>query len=386
MKNKIEYASIILMAGSSIRYNQNTNKTLTKINQKELYKYSLQVFENDEDCKKIYLIVNEKDYEFLKQTNEDIIIGGLTRLESVQKGLKEIINKYDYCIIHDAARPLIKKEDLDIIKENLTKNDGATLFEETNDTIRYQDKEKIIPLKRENLLRIITPQGFTKIAMQEIIKADYKNENYTDEISILLEKNFQVAHIKTTHPSPKLTTKNDLDYITYLINKQQNLDQNQNYKIGHSFDFHPFVDGEVLTIGGVKIPFNKKLKGWSDADVLYHAIAESIIGALGLIDLGTLYPDNDEKYHEIKSSFFLNDMREKLKNYHYEIINIDSIIYLEKPNLKNYKQQMKNNIAKELNIDNSIVNVKATTMEKKGLIGNGEGIAAEAVVLLKYKK
>lgn len=374
------------MAGNSTRYNQNENKTLTKINQKEIYTYSENIFNTDEDCKEIYLVVNKNDYENLKQNHQNIILGGQTRLQSVQNAIKQIIDKFDYCIIHDAARPLIKKEDLELIKENLKKNDGVTLYEETTDTIRYQDKEKIIPLKRENLLRIITPQGFTNKAMQEIIKADYKNENYTDEISILLEKEFKIAHIKTPHPSPKLTTKNDLDYITYLINKDQNLDPNQNYKIGHSFDFHPFVDGDILTIGGVNIPFNKKLKGWSDADVLYHTIAESIIGALGLIDLGTLYPDNDEKYHGIKSNYFLNDMQEKLKKYNYEIINIDSIIYLEKPNLKNYKQQMKNNIAKELNIDNSIVNVKATTMEKKGLIGNGEGIAAEAVVLLKYNK
>lgn len=374
------------MAGNSTRYNQNGNKTLTKINQKEIYTYSENIFNTDEDCKEIYLVVNKNDYENLKQNHQNIILGGQTRLQSVQNAIKQIIDKFDYCIIHDAARPLIKKEDLELIKENLKKNDGVTLYEETTDTIRYQDKEKIIPLKRENLLRIITPQGFTNKAMQEIIKADYKNENYTDEISILLEKEFKIAHIKTPHPSPKLTTKNDLDYITYLINKDQNLDPNQNYKIGHSFDFHPFVDGDILTIGGVNIPFNKKLKGWSDADVLYHTIAESIIGALGLIDLGTLYPDNDEKYHGIKSNYFLNDMQEKLKKYNYEIINIDSIIYLEKPNLKNYKQQMKNNIAKELNIDNSIVNVKATTMEKKGLIGNGEGIAAEAVVLLKYNK
>lgn len=374
------------MAGNSTRYNQNKNKTLTKINQKEIYSYSENIFNNDEDCKEIYLVVNENDYEHLKQNHHNIILGGQTRLQSVQNAIKQIIDKYDYCIIHDAARPLIKKEDLELIKENLILNDGVTLYEETTDTIRYQDQENIIPLKRENLLRIITPQGFTNKSMQEILKADYKNENYTDEISILLEKQFKIAHIKTTHPSPKLTTKNDLDYITYLINKDQNLDPNQNYKIGHSFDFHPFVEGDNLTIGGVNIPFNKKLKGWSDADVLYHAIAESIIGALGLIDLGTLYPDNDEKYHRIKSNYFLNDMQEKLKKYNYEIINIDSIIYLEKPNLKNYKQQMKNNIAKELNIDNSIVNVKATTMEKKGLIGNGEGIAAEAVVLLKYNK
>lgn len=392
MKNKIDaYASLILMAGSGTRYNENSNKVLTKILNKEIYLYSLNIFKADSLCKKIYLIVNENDYEKLKNNDLldddkiEIVIGGGTRLESVQNGLKKAKNsEIKYFIVHDAARPLINNNDLDLIKESLIGSDGVTLYEEVYDTIRYKENKKIVPLKRENILKIVTPQGFSKNAIDVIIKADNKDPKYTDEITILLENNLLVKHIKINHPSPKLTTKDDFDYINYLINKEYGLKPTENYRIGHSFDFHPFEDGESLTVGGVQIPFNKKLKGWSDADVVYHAVAESIIGALNLVDLGTLYPDNDEKYHNIKSSYFLQDVRKRLEELKYIVVNIDAIIYLEKPSLKKYKEQMKENIAKELGIPKLCINIKATTMEGKGIIGIGEGIGSEVVTLLKY--
>ena len=176
---------------------------------------------------------------------------------------------------------------------------------------------------------------------------------------------------------PKLTTQADLDYITYLLEKD-----NQ-YRIGHSFDFHPFVDGDGLNLGGIFVPFTKKLKGWSDGDALLHAVTESIIGALALGDIGKLYPDNDIKYKGIDSKYFLIDIYNIMKEKGYQIVNIDAILYLEKPNLKNYKQLMANTIAEHLNISPDQVNIKATTMEQKGLVGSGDGIGAEAVTLLK---
>ena len=154
--------------------------------------------------------------------------------------------------------------------------------------------------------------------------------------------------------------------------------------IGHSFDFHPFEENRKLILGGVEIPYSKGLAGHSDADVVYHVVAESIMGALGIGDLGTLFPDTDNKYLNMNSAYLIKEVMKHLEQSFYRVENIDVIIYLEKPNLKNYKIQMAKNI-KEL-INCNYVNVKATTLEKKGLIGNGFGIASEAVVLLKKLK
>jgi 2-C-methyl-D-erythritol 2,4-cyclodiphosphate synthase len=141
-----------------------------------------------------------------------------------------------------------------------------------------------------------------------------------------------------------------------------------------------------LFLGGVRIDYPLGLLGHSDADVVLHAVAESIIGALGLGDLGTHFPDSDPQYHLKESSFFVIEAMNMAKKAGYAVNNIDILIYIEKPHLKDYKPKMRSNIARLLEVDESLVNVKAATMEKKGIIGEGVGIAAEAVVLLVSKK
>lgn len=153
------------------------------------------------------------------------------------------------------------------------------------------------------------------------------------------------------------------------------------YRIGQSQDIHQLVEGRDLILGGVKIPFEKGLLGHSDADVLTHAICEAIIGAAGLGDLGTLYPDTDMTNKGVSSIKLLEDTLNKIKAMGYELVNVDSLVICEAPKLVPYKKEITNKLKQVLNID--AVNVKATTMEKLGPVGNGEAIIAQAVVLLK---
>ncbi len=155
------------------------------------------------------------------------------------------------------------------------------------------------------------------------------------------------------------------------------------FRIGHSKDTHRLVENRPLILGGIRIPFEMGLLGHSDADVVLHVVAEAIIGALGLGDLGTFFPDTDKIYKNMESSFFVREALKLMKSKGYSINNIDISVYLEKPILKDYKPLMKANIANllETSIDN--VNVKATRNEGLGFIGRMEGISAEAVVLVK---
>lgn len=157
------------------------------------------------------------------------------------------------------------------------------------------------------------------------------------------------------------------------------------YRIGHSNDTHRLVKGSEIILGGVHIPFDMKLDGHSDADVVYHAVSEAIIGALALGDLGSHFPDNDMQYKGMDSSYFVRKAYEMMDNQGYEINNIDILIYLEKPILVNYKPQMKENIANLLKTDVNNVNVKATRGEGLGFIGEMKGISCEAVCMLKLK-
>lgn len=157
-------------------------------------------------------------------------------------------------------------------------------------------------------------------------------------------------------------------------------------RIGQATDIHQLVENRDLILGGVKIPYEKGLLGHSDADVLTHAIAESILGALALGDLGKHFPDTDDKYKNANSLDLLAEVVRMMQEKDYEIVNVDSTILLEKPKLVTYKQQMEVNIAKVLQTAVENVNVKATRGEKMGFIGRSEGIMAQAVVLIEKRK
>ncbi|MGI6510477.1 MAG: 2-C-methyl-D-erythritol 2,4-cyclodiphosphate synthase [Erysipelotrichaceae bacterium] len=157
-------------------------------------------------------------------------------------------------------------------------------------------------------------------------------------------------------------------------------------RIGQAIDIHQLVENRDLILGGVKIEHEKGLLGHSDADVLLHAVAEAIIGALGLGDLGTHFPDTDDRYKGISSMLLLAEVEKLMSNHNYEIGNIDATILIEEPKLAKYKQQMENNIAAVLKCETSQVNVKATRGEKLGFVGEKKGVAALAIVLLKERR
>lgn len=153
-------------------------------------------------------------------------------------------------------------------------------------------------------------------------------------------------------------------------------------RIGLGYDVHRLVEGRDLIIGGVNIPFEKGLLGHSDADVLLHAIMDSLLGASALGDIGTLFPDTDMRFKGISSINLLKEVGKLLTENGYVINNIDSTIIAQRPKMAPYIKEMRDNIAKALNIDLMKINVKATTEEGLGFTGTGEGISSQSICLL----
>ncbi len=153
-------------------------------------------------------------------------------------------------------------------------------------------------------------------------------------------------------------------------------------RIGHGFDVHALVPGRPLIIGGIRIEHDKGLKGHSDADVLIHAICDACLGALAAGDLGTLYPDTDERFEGIDSRQLLRDVLRLVNDHSRRIINVDSTVIAQLPKLVPYIPQMRLLIADDLRIERDQISIKATTTENLGYLGREEGIAAHAVVLL----
>ncbi len=153
-------------------------------------------------------------------------------------------------------------------------------------------------------------------------------------------------------------------------------------RIGQGFDVHQLVAGRKLIIGGVDIPYEKGLLGHSDADVLLHAICDALLGATALGDIGKHFADTDAKYKDIDSRILLRDVASKIKAAGYRVGNLDATIIAQAPKMAPHIPQMIAHIAADLGIEQNAVNVKATTTEKLGYAGRGEGIGAQAVVLL----
>lgn len=153
-------------------------------------------------------------------------------------------------------------------------------------------------------------------------------------------------------------------------------------RIGHGYDVHKLTENRKLILGGVDIPYEKGLLGHSDADVLLHAISDSLLGAAALGDIGKHFPDTDEKYKGADSILLLKEVCKMLDEKGYSIQNIDSTVIAQAPKLKPYIEQMRKNIAEACNISIEQVNVKATTEEKLGFTGSGEGISAHSVCLI----
>lgn len=156
-------------------------------------------------------------------------------------------------------------------------------------------------------------------------------------------------------------------------------------RIGHGFDVHALVEGRKLILGGTEIPYEKGLLGHSDADVLTHALMDAMLGAAGLGDIGKLFPDTDDRYKGISSLTLLNDVRERLDSAGFRLINADVTVICQKPKLRPYIKEMILSLESVLKVENGTINIKATTTEKLGFTGRGEGIAAEAVCLLNEK-
>ena len=156
----------------------------------------------------------------------------------------------------------------------------------------------------------------------------------------------------------------------------------QDFRVGIGFDSHPLVSGRKLILGGVEVPYATGLSGWSDADVVVHAVIDALCGAADLGDIGTLFPSRDPEFRDISSLTLLSRVRELIEDKGCMVLNIDVTIIAHSPRLSSYLPDMRSNVAKALGVDSTRVTIKATTTNGLGFVGREEGMAAQAVSLL----
>lgn len=327
--------------------------------------------------------------------------GGLTRQESVFSGLStaeewdgwRVPAERRIVVIHDAARPLVEPEYIYKTIEAAMDSGAAVLGVPVKDTIKVVADGNIQKTPPRNTLwSIQTPQVFT----WPVIRAAYVRANETgfagtDDASLVERMGKSVRLVEGSYKNVKITTPEDLQLVEALYAKENRepgmaasaADMCGKVRVGQGYDVHRLVRGRPLILGNVEIPYEFGLEGHSDADVAIHAVIDALLGAAGLGDIGELFPDTDRQYENIDSGILLKKVLQLLSKEKISVVNIDLTIIAQRPKLAAYRRQIRENLAGLLGIGIEDTSVKATTTEGLGFAGRGEGIAAQAVALVK---
>ena len=302
----------------------------------------------------------------------ELVTGGATRQDSVRRALDLLEGRASRVLIHDAARPDLPVEVIARLLRALETTPGAIPVLSVVDSIAHADGDLMgAPAKRETLRRVQTPQAFR---FAEILSAHRSWTGATDagdDAQVARAAGLDVALVEGDERLRKLTFASDFAHDRPALTRT-----------GMGFDVHRLASGEELWLCGLKIEHDKGLAGHSDADVALHAVVDSILGAAGKGDIGEHFPPSDPQWKGALSSRFIEHAVHLAEEAGYRVGNIDLTIICEAPKIGPHRAAMRENLAGLLGIAPESVNVKATTTERLGFTGRGEGIAAQAVATL----
>ena len=361
---------ILLAAGSSSRFNQEVKKQWLRIGHKPLWQFVADSFETTHKFKKIIIAASSDDVSFMSNySTHTFTQGSDTRQNSLRNALKEVDT--EFVMVSDVARACVSENLLNAIIEKKGAADCVVPYLTLSDTIVY-DGETI---NRDKVKRVQTPQLSRAKILKEALQT---SEEFTDESSAIVAFGGKREFILGEVGAHKITFVKDLNQIPCLVAPSGDT------LSGTGFDVHAFdVDGDMY-LGGVLIESDFGFKAHSDGDVAIHALIDALLGAAGMGDIGMMFPDNDATYEGIDSKELLQRVVTKIHNFGFIIVNVDLTIAAEKPKLEKYKLKMRQTLSEILRVDSSRVNIKATTTEKLGFIGRGEGVGVIANANLKY--
>jgi 2-C-methyl-D-erythritol 4-phosphate cytidylyltransferase/2-C-methyl-D-erythritol 2,4-cyclodiphosphate synthase len=305
--------------------------------------------------------------------------GGEDRAGSVKNGFSLVSRNSDKVLVHDGARPLVDGETIDEAFRAISdENPAVAVGVPCIDTIKKVEEGHIVETpERSTLFRAQTPQGALTDLFQRAVDFLSKGGTFTDDASVLEKLGVPVQLIPGKERFFKVTTPEDMERLGQMLRKDR-----CPFRVGQGYDIHRFDDSRPLYLGGLKISDTGGLLGYSDADVLLHAIMDALLGACGLPDIGHYFPDTDDRFEGADSSRLLAEVKEIIEKEGYAVGNIDSTVIAEKPKLAQYIPAMKERIAGILDILPMDVGIKATTNEKLGAVGRREGIAAMASAIV----
>lgn len=329
----------------------------------------------------VYCIVIGQNDRFIQSVLRDleiddkIVTGGNSRTESVRNGLAALESeKIDHVFIHDAARPFVSKNLVGDLLDALTRVPAAAPCLPIADALKTLSGDAV---DREQLRRVQTPQAFHYADIWNAFEALPSEASRADDLAIAQEAELAIELTRGDERNFKLTYPEDFA-------KAEQMMQSDSYiATGSGFDVHQFEDGGPLWLCGIPIECGFTLKGHSDADAGLHALTDALLGALAFGDIGDHFPPSDSKWKGAASDKFLIFALEKLSERGGSLQHVDVTLICEKPKIKPHREKMRERIASLCELPLNRVSVKATTTEKLGFTGRGEGLAAQATATVK---
>ena len=390
--------AVIVAAGSGTRMGSDVPKQFLKIGGRTILETAVDVFEKNKYVDDILVLTGRDFVTFCEELCRpfgkvrSVLPGGKERQDTVYEAVRRIPDG-ELVLIHDGVRPYVTDAVIEGVLSGAKSAGAAVPAVACKDTVRQLvsaaggtdgaeaactpegAQEAPVPgsrtLDRKTLFQVQTPQGFQSSIIRKAYEKAYADGFLgTDDAGLAERMGQAIVLTEGDYANIKITTREDLP---------------MEIRVGTGYDVHRLTEGRKLILGGVDIPYEKGLDGHSDADVMVHALMDALLGAAGLGDIGRHFPDTDPQYKGISSLKLLEIVNQRIHEAGYELGNADVTIIAQRPKLAGYISQMEENLAAVLGADIRQINVKATTTEKLGFTGRGEGIAAEAACIIKSK-
>lgn len=378
--------AVVVAAGRGVRMGAAVNKVLLPLCGEPVIRHAVRAFCEADEIDGVVVVASADETEQMRaalcglEKVCAIVPGGSTRQESVKNGLDALPKEARIALVHDGARPLISRELIARCIRQTEDCGSAVVCTPVTDTVKVEKDGCVVrTLDRSQLRAVQTPQCFFAGELKAAYEAAARDGvSVTDDASVMEHAGHSVHLLESSEVNFKLTTPEDLRRAEDIIGERKFMQRLP--RTGFGYDVHKLVSGRRLILCGKEIPWEKGLDGHSDADVAVHALMDALLGAACLGDIGRLYPDNDPAFEGADSMKLLADVLRRVKDAGYAVVHADVTIVAQKPKLMPYMDEMRRNL--ENAMAGAQVNVKATTTERLGFEGRGEGISAQAVATI----
>lgn len=380
--------ALIVAAGSGTRFGSPIPKQYQDVGGMALLRRSVLAFLNHPLVGHVQVVISPQHRDLYDRAVDGLdlpepVHGGATRQDSVRLGLEALAaqaSKPDVVLIHDGARPLIDAATITAVCKALETCSGAIAAKPLVDTLkRGADGVIVDTIDRTNLWQAHTPQAFHFEAILQAHRAA-AGLQLTDDAAVAEKAGMKVTLVPSNPDNMKITNPDDLGRAARLLG--------QNFgdiRTGLGFDVHRLIPGDVIHLGGLHIPHNMTLEGHSDADVILHALTDALLGTMALGDIGTFFPPSDPQWKGCDSAHFVRHAVQMINQRGGMIAHVDVIVMCEAPKIGPHREAMQKRMAELLEVNLDRVSIKATTTERLGFTGRGEGIAAQAIATVRFE-